>query len=102
MKGTEKQIAWATDIISAPADTIREYAEHLAKFDVRSAQAESASLLKAADAYLEMVQSYPNMDDAAFVIAKRARFSDIAKEVVRRTLIADGLHPSNVLHGLKF
>lgn len=101
MKGTEKQIAWAADIINAPVNGMKQYADYLANSRITSDRAVSESLNKAIDAYTTMVSSSPIAQDASLVISNRSRFSGLATEVVRRTLIADGIHPSETLANLR-
>ena len=101
MKGTEKQIAWATDIINAPVNGMNQYANYLASSRISSQRAVAESLTKAIDAYTAMVSSSPIAQDASLVISNRNRFSGLAAEVVRRTLIADGIHPSETLANLR-
>lgn len=100
MKGTEKQIAWATDIINAPADIIKKYADQLANSPIASDRAKVNSLLKSIDEYRAGVEAIPQLQDASFVIAKRSAFSFAAREAVRRTLLADGIHPAEALLNL--
>lgn len=100
MKGTEKQIAWATDIINTPVNIIQKYADHLAASRITSHHAVSASLIKSIETYRAMISSFPQMQDSAFVIDNRNKFATIAKEAVRRTLISDGIHPSEALANL--
>lgn len=100
MKGTEKQIAWATDIINTPVNTIQKYAEQLANSRITSDHTISASLIKSIETYRAMVASFPQMQDASFVISNRNKFSTVAKEAVRRTLLNDGIRPSDTLYNL--
>ena len=100
MKGTEKQIAWATDIINTPVNTIQKYAEQLANSRITSDHTISASLIKSIETYHSMINSIPQMQDVSFVISNRNKFATVAKEAVRRTLVADGIHPAAVLANL--
>lgn len=87
MKGTEKQIKWAEDIISNPVEVMEKHIEWANTF----AQAEVAPVTKAIEAYRAMIaKGGSNADDAAFIIDHRSRFAAAAEKILTREFIAAG------------
>ena len=87
MKGTEKQIKWAEDIINNPVEAMEKHIEWAKTF----APAEVAPVTKAIEAYRAMIaKGGANADDAAFIIAHRSRFAAAAEKILPREFIAAG------------
>lgn len=97
--GTAKQIAWANDILQSPMDKILFASKSIEKNAVvKNDYATAASLKRAAVKYADAINSVSDqLADASFVIKNKARFNRIAKEAVRRQLIADGLEVPGTL-----
>ena len=87
MKGTEKQIKWAEDIINNPVEVMENHIEWANTF----APAEVAPVTKAIEAYRAMIaKGGSNADDAAFIIDHRSRFAAAAEKILTREFIAAG------------
>lgn len=87
MKGTEKQIKWAEDIINNPVEAMEKHIEWAREF----APAEIAPVTKAIEAYRAMIaKGGANADDAAFIIDHRSRFAAAAEKILTREFIAAG------------
>lgn len=87
MKGTEKQIKWAEDIINNPVEAMEKHIEWANTF----APAEVAPVTKAIEAYRAMIaKGGAHADDAAFIIDHRSRFAAAAEKILTREFIAAG------------
>ena len=90
MKGTEKQINWAKEIISNPVNAMEQYVEWAKTF----APEHVAPVTKAIDSYNAMIaKGGAHADDAAFIIDHRARFSSAAKKILTKEFTDAGIHP---------
>ena len=73
MKGTEKQIKWAEDIINNPVEVMEKHIEWANTF-----------------APAMIAKGGANADDAAFIIDHRSRFAAAAEQILTREFIAAG------------
>ena len=84
MTGSEKQVAWATDIIRWPYRQMMLLADHYEKF----ARVEHAEVCRKAaetyrDTYEKATVSNPNMTSAAWIIDKQHIFKGAMEQAIR-------------------